>query len=291
LDPQNINPAIKRDKQDYALPDGTTIMIDNESMYLSPEVLFQPSMLGYNIRSIPEAVLTSLRNINNEYWALLLSNIVISGGNSSYSGYVERLKAEIIRLLPQLGPIPTIKQAPQIQEEKQLVSKETSQKTQDTCEKCGNLVDLSTGIKFCPFCGNPMDASSIDIGIGLGDKGQAHRIDKGKCPICKKHLPGDSDSLFCPFCGGNLQASSIPEAPEAPQTKTEEYLEKTPFLPQYYDNAAELIKLFIPDNTQYAIFSGGSILASLNSFRSLFVDYNQFITNPNLLYRDISELF
>ena len=49
LDPQNINPAIKRDKQDYALPDGTTIMIDNESMYLSPEVLFEPSMLGYNL--------------------------------------------------------------------------------------------------------------------------------------------------------------------------------------------------------------------------------------------------
>lgn len=291
LDPNSINPAVKADKTDFDMPDGRTIQIDNESMYLSPEILFEPSMLGYNVESVPNAVLTAMRNINSEYWGTLLGNIVVSGGNSSYNGYIERLKAEILALLPQLGPIPTVKQQPQKVQVKQLVSQDTPTKYVDSCEKCGNIVDLTGGIKFCPFCGSPIGAPSIDIGIDIGGKVKAPKISKGKCPFCNQELPKDKENQFCPFCGKNLQALDVPEISDAPEMQIDDYADTPTSGPAYYENLSDLVKFYIPDNLQHAIFTGGAILASLSTFRSLFIDQNQFNLNPNLLYRDISELF
>ena len=57
------------------------------------------------------------------------------------------------------------------------------------------------------------------------------------------------------------------------------------------DTSSEIIKFYIPDNLQYAIFNGASILGSLPSFQSLFVTYEEFQVNPDLLYKDISEIF
>ncbi len=284
LDPSSISPKVKTEKQSYVLPDGETINIYNESMYLSPEILFQPSILGYNIQSIPEAVISCLRNINSEYWALLLKNIVVSGGNSSYNGFIERLKAELITILPNLGPIPAIPEEPQIPAKKSLITHEGTSSLQDTCEKCGNLVDLSSGIKICPYCGNTMKTVTIDIPLKVGTELSDKKKQKGikKCPHCKKKLPPDSEHVFCPFCGKKIQGQEIP---------IEEFPESIAAIPTYYEDVSELFNFFIPENKQFAIFLGGSILGSLPSFRKLFINSNQFASNPNLLYHDISEIF
>jgi len=290
LDPSSISEKVKIEKQSYVLPDGETIKIYNESMYLSPEILFQPSILGYNIQSIPEAVINCLGNINSEYWALLLKNIVVSGGNSSYNGFIERLKAELITILPNLGPIPAIPETPQIQEEKSLISQEGTSILQDTCEKCGNLVDLSSGIKICPYCGNTMKTPMIDIPLKTGIEKKSQKI-KRKCPHCKKNLPPGSEHLFCPFCGQKIQDLVLQDIKEGQEEHIEEYTEPIVAIPTYYEDVSELFNFFIPKNKQFAIFLGGSILGSLPSFKKLFINSNQFATNPNLLYHDISEIF
>ncbi|MDX1797622.1 MAG: hypothetical protein R3255_03140, partial [Candidatus Lokiarchaeia archaeon] len=55
-------------------------------------------------------------------------------------------------------------------------------------------------------------------------------------------------------------------------------------------SASKILKFFVPDNLQYAIFNGAAILGSLESFRNLFITYDQFQVNRELLYRDISEI-
>ena len=293
LDPSSISPAIKAEKQSYVLPDGETINIYNESMYLSPEILFQPSILGYNIQSIPEAVINCLRKVNSEYWALLLKNIVVSGGNSSYNGFIERLKAELITILPNLGPIPAIPEQPQIQDQKSLITQEGTSTLQDTCEKCGNLVDLSSGNNICPYCGNIMKIPMIDIPLKTGTKLSEKKQQKIKkiCPYCKKDLPPDSENVFCPFCGQNIQGLEVPDIKEGQEMPGEEYSEPIAAIPTYYEDVSELFNFFIPENKMYSNFLGGSILGSLPSFRKLFINSNQFAKNPNLLYHDISEIF
>ena len=69
-------------------------------------------------------------------------------------------------------------------------------------------------------------------------------------------------------------------------------IEKTPAqeFSESIEAAGKVVKFFVPDNLQYAIFNGAAILGSLESFRSLFITYEQFQTNKELLYRDISEI-
>jgi len=97
----------------------------------------------------------------------------------------------------------------------------------------------------------------------------------------------DETSLFCPYCGKNVSdESEIPKNMEELNDKTsvgKEFMD--------LDTSSEIIKFYIPDNLQYAIFNGASILGSLPSFQSLFVTYEEFQVNPGLLYKDISGIF
>ena len=104
LDPNN--PPRAQGSYSYPMPDGSVKQIPNNVLHEAPEVMFQPGMLGYNIMNIPQAIISCLQMMDKAYWGELLSHIVLSGGNLSYSGFEERLKQELIALLPQLGPIP-----------------------------------------------------------------------------------------------------------------------------------------------------------------------------------------
>ncbi|MHA1727035.1 MAG: hypothetical protein ACTSXH_19705, partial [Promethearchaeota archaeon] len=93
LDPSK--PPRTDDNYIYRLPDGSNLRIPSHIIYEAPEVLFQPSMLGYTIQNLPQATITSLKSIDKEHWEDLLSHIVLSGGNVLYSGFEERFKLEI----------------------------------------------------------------------------------------------------------------------------------------------------------------------------------------------------
>ncbi len=266
------------------IPDGSTISVPTYILYQAPEVLFNPGMLGYgNIMNIPQAVIASLRSIDNHYWHELLSHIVFAGGNLSYSGFQERFESELDPLLSQLGSIPK-PVAPLSAVKSELIklqAVEISKKKEDTCPNCGAFVNVSDGKELCPSCGGLLILPEIKIG-SLGENKQK-KPEKGKCPHCKRDIP-DTDSLFCPYCGKPIETLEM--------TSLTEGIEKSPAqeFSEFMEAASKVLKFFIPNNLQFAIFNGAAILGSLPSFQQLFITYEQFQTNINLLYRDISEI-
>ncbi len=264
------------------MPDGSTINVPTYILYQAPEVLFNPAMLGYgNIMNITQAVIASIRAIDNNYWHDLLSHIVFSGGNLSYSGFQERFESELDPLLPQLGKIPK-PIAPLTAVKSELIklqAVEITKKNEDNCPHCGTLVNLSDGKELCPSCGGVLVLPKIKIGAsGTESKGT------GKCPHCMKDIE-DISSLFCPYCGKSIEALETVKIPEevARKSPAQEFSE-------FMEAANKIIKFFVPDNLQYAIFTGAAILGSLPSFQQMFITYEQFQTNSDLLYRDISEI-
>ncbi|MBY9015057.1 MAG: zinc ribbon domain-containing protein [Candidatus Lokiarchaeota archaeon] len=285
LDPEN--PPNLDDNFSFTMPDGSNIRIPNYIFHEAPEVLFKPNLLGYNILNIPQAVINSVKSIDQYYWSDLLSHIMLSGGNLSYSGFEERLRTELVQLVPQLGKIPKPKLIKASKDEKQKMKlKERSVKKEDTCPHCGVLVDLTDGKEFCPSCNGRI--ALPELSIGSTTLAKKPKLNNGNlvCPNCKK-LIGDTSSIFCPYCGGSFQAKTLPEIPPEIIKQSPPAMEFSGF----YESSDEVIRFFVPENLQFAIFNGASILGSLPSFQSLFVSYEEFKTNSNALYKNISEIF
>jgi actin-related protein len=282
LDPSK--PLKAGDMFSVLMPDGSTINVPTYILYQAPEVLFNPGMLGYSdIMNVPQAVIASIQNIDSLYWYDLLSHIVFSGGNISYSGFQERFESELNLLLPQLGSIP--KPATPLSAVKneliKLQSIEISKKKEDTCPQCGAFVDLSNGKELCPSCGGVLALPEIKIGKKIDTNQKANKV---KCPNCGENIT-DLESLFCPYCGKPIETLEKYGIPK-------ELKEKSPAreFSESIESASKTLKFFIPDNLQHAIFNGAAILGSLQSFRALFISYEQFQVNKELLYRDISEI-
>ncbi|MFX1529711.1 MAG: hypothetical protein ACFFBC_01215 [Promethearchaeota archaeon] len=283
LDPNN--PPKTNEVFSTPMPDGSTINIPNYILFQAPEVLFNPNMLGYSsVMNLTDAIIASLRVLDNNYWHELLSHIVISGGNLSYSGFEERFESELNTVLPQLGKIPRSK--PTLTTVKneliQLQATEMSKKKHDTCSHCGAFIDLSSRIEYCPSCGGRLVLPEIKF--DLSSQGGKKEPKKGICPFCNKEI-ADITSLFCPYCGRSIESLQKPDISEDIKTKTpaQEFTE-------YMETSSKVLKLFVPDNLQFTIFNGAAILGSLPSFQNLFITYEQFQSNRELLYRDISEI-
>jgi len=282
-------PPKTSDNYSYPMPDGTVKQIPNRVLHEAPEVMFQPAMLGYNMMNIPQAIIYSLQSTNKEYWGDLLSHVVLSGGNCTYPGFEMRLKQEINALLSELGPISKAKKIKplfeKVGDKQKLEAFETSKKALDTCSECGTLVDLTTGVDKCPSCGAPL--KRIEIAIDLGSSKDKEKSDvKTTCPYCKKELK-DKSSIYCPYCGKSMQQTKAPKL-------TEELLEKTndgKEFAEFETSDDDIIKFFIPENLQHAMFNGAAILGSLPSFQHFFITYEEFQANPNVLNRDITDVF
>jgi len=281
LDPND--PPKSTEMFSVPMPDGSAININNSILYQAPEVLFNPGVIGHgNVISLPQAVISCLQAVDNGYWSELLSHIVFSGGNLSYSGFVDRFELELNLVLPQLGKIPkTMTRLSEVKDELiKLQAVEISKKKEDTCQHCGAFIDLSDGKQLCPSCGGRLVLPEIKIGLSSNKK----KVSRGKCSNCKKDV-SDTTSLFCPYCGKsleNLEPNKVLEDLNriAPPLEFSKMLKKED----------KLLKFFVPDNLQLAIFNGAAILGSLYSFQQLFITYEQFQTNKELLYRDISEI-
>ena len=285
-----LDPNSKPDMNDnfsLSMPDGSSINIPHFIFHEAPEVMFQPQLLGFPIKNISQAIIASLQGIDKHYWSDLLSHIVISGGNFTHSGFEDRLKMELNALLPQLGKIPKPKDSdPKRDTKLKLKSIKSGKKSNDTCPHCGTMVDLSDDKEFCPSCGGGMTLPELSIELG-GIPSKVEMVDgKVICPHCDK-LIEDFSSIFCPYCGKGVQTFEPPEA----MAKKINQTVLTKEFSGHYDSVEEVLKYFVPDNLQYAIFNGAAILGSLPSFLRLFVTLEEFIENSDLLYKDISEIF
>ncbi|CAJ0960872.1 unnamed protein product, partial [Mesorhabditis belari] len=83
----------------YELPDGQVITIGNER-FRCPEALFQPSFLGMESAGIHETCYNSIMKCDIDIRKDLYGNIVLSGGTTMYSGYVDRMQKEVKGLAP-----------------------------------------------------------------------------------------------------------------------------------------------------------------------------------------------
>ena len=81
----------------YELPDGQIITIGDER-FRCPEVLFQPSLLGKESCGIHETIYNSIMKCDADIRKDLFANIALSGGNTIYPGFADRMKKEISTL-------------------------------------------------------------------------------------------------------------------------------------------------------------------------------------------------
>ena len=281
------NPPKKDERFSIAMPDGSTLSIPHYIFHEAPEVLFQPNLIGYPINNIPQAIISCLQGIDKYYWSELLSHIVISGGNLSYSGFEERLRLEIVKLLPQLGKIPKPKKSDVDNKEKsQLKPIESSKKKKDTCPHCGVLIDLSDEKELCPSCGGRLTLPELSIQINKTNKKALIVDGKLLCTHCGKEIT-DTNSVFCPYCGKNVEPPDLSEI-------SKKIIDEPPPAKEFagfYKSSEKVLRFFVPENLEYAIFNGASILGTLPSFQRLFITHEQFLANTELLYKDISEIF
>lgn len=108
---------------DYVLPDFSTIKKGfckpREEMVLSgkyktgeqilrlanerfavPEILFHPSDIGIQEMGIPEAIVYSIQNLPEEMQPHFFKNIVLTGGNTLFPGFRDRVYSEVRCLTP-----------------------------------------------------------------------------------------------------------------------------------------------------------------------------------------------
>ena len=86
-------------KKRYELPDGQVVTIANER-FRCPEALFQPSFLGMESAGIHETCYNSIMKCDPDIMKDLYSNIILSGGNTFFPGFTDRMQKEITALAP-----------------------------------------------------------------------------------------------------------------------------------------------------------------------------------------------
>jgi actin beta/gamma 1 len=83
----------------YELPDGNIITVGNER-FRTPEVLFQPSLIGKEASGIHDTMFQTIMKCDVDIRKDLYANIVLSGGTTMFTGIAERLTKEITALAP-----------------------------------------------------------------------------------------------------------------------------------------------------------------------------------------------
>ncbi|XP_038603324.1 actin-like protein 8 [Tachyglossus aculeatus] len=89
-------PSIKT----YPLPDGHVISVPEEERFSCPEALFQPFLLGQHSCGIHQSLFKAVDLCDAHLRDSLFSNLVVSGGNTCFCGFLERMKKEMTALAP-----------------------------------------------------------------------------------------------------------------------------------------------------------------------------------------------
>eukprot|EP01024_Parvocaulis_polyphysoides_P023705 TRINITY_DN21889_c0_g1_i1.p1 TRINITY_DN21889_c0_g1~~TRINITY_DN21889_c0_g1_i1.p1 ORF type:complete len:341 (-),score=33.60 TRINITY_DN21889_c0_g1_i1:88-1110(-) len=91
----------KREKGEskvYTLPDGETVMIDDEG-FKAPEILFHPRIIGQDIKGLHKMAIKSILNTNRVMQESLFNALVLTGGTTLLPGFGQRVEKEIKKKL------------------------------------------------------------------------------------------------------------------------------------------------------------------------------------------------
>ncbi|KAF7249740.1 Actin-1 [Varanus komodoensis] len=94
-----LNSDEKNYLMDYTLPDRQVISISSER-FRCPEILFNPTMLGFPEVGLHVQAINSIRKCKPERQGELLSNVLLAGGTTMLRGFSERIKKELQKLEP-----------------------------------------------------------------------------------------------------------------------------------------------------------------------------------------------
>jgi actin-related protein len=86
-------------EKSYELPDGQVITVGNER-FRSPEVLFQPSLIGIEQDGIHQLTYQSIMKCDVDIRKDLYGNVVLSGGTTMFDGIADRINKEVTALAP-----------------------------------------------------------------------------------------------------------------------------------------------------------------------------------------------
>ena len=100
----------------YTLPDGIKVDIGIVRA-LVPEAIFAPEVIGADFKGIQEYIVKLIEKVDIDMRHEIYSNIILSGGSSSFKGSVNRLNSEIrslngtIKNISAMAPGDTIRSA------------------------------------------------------------------------------------------------------------------------------------------------------------------------------------
>jgi actin-related protein len=104
LDFEQESKNLKEKKIEYQLPDNSVIQIGDQAIRC-PELLFNPSLDGQDIKGIHEFIVDSVKKSDIDLRKELYQNILLSGGTSMFEGIQERLNKEISAKAPPNTPV------------------------------------------------------------------------------------------------------------------------------------------------------------------------------------------
>jgi centractin len=84
---------------DFKLPDGQRVTLGAER-FRAPELLFRPSLLGYEFPGVAEAVHMAVQRSDMELRGPLLQSLVLAGGTTQMRGFGGRLLSELRAVTP-----------------------------------------------------------------------------------------------------------------------------------------------------------------------------------------------
>ena len=81
------------------MPDGNIVVVGDEA-YAAPELMFQPDLAKKKYSGLHQLVYESVMRCDEKLRSRLLTNIMLTGGNSLIPGLETRLQKELSQLLP-----------------------------------------------------------------------------------------------------------------------------------------------------------------------------------------------
>ena len=95
----DLDMLLKRKEKDiknspYYLPDGTPLSLNHER-YMAPEIMFNPSKMGFEYPGIHELVHQSLKKTDIDLRKHLYSEILLSGGNTEIHNFQKRFVEDL----------------------------------------------------------------------------------------------------------------------------------------------------------------------------------------------------